>query len=251
MEIFGNLDLSVVLLIAVSAFLTSTIHGATGIAGGFLLTVILALVIGVKPVVPVVSVALLISHSSRAILNFRDFNREVYASIIIPAIPAIAIVAYLYTKMTAPWIALLLGGIVLISIPMRRWARSRELRVKKPVLSSAGVIYGALAGASVGPGMLLIPFMLGYGLKKEAFVATLAAIALTANITRVGVFGSTSMLDMDYLVLGIVAGLATIPGNWVGRHFLRSMTNETHTNLVDLLTLIGAINFFWLAYRAF
>ena len=98
--------------------------------------------------------------------------------------------------------------------------------------------------------MLLVPFMLGYGLSKEAFVATLAVIALATNITRVSVFGGTELLGGSFLLLGLLVGLVTIPGNWIGRSVLRRMTNEGHGGFVDVLTVLGALNFFWLAYRA-
>ncbi|WP_282606138.1 sulfite exporter TauE/SafE family protein [Pelagibius sp. Alg239-R121] len=229
---------------------TSAIHGATGVAGGFLMSAAIAPLIGVKPIVPVISVALLISHSARALMNMRDFDRSVYFSVAVPAIPCIVAGALIYGRLQPTAIAILLGCVILSSIPIRRWAKSREIKAGKPTLYAAGAVYGGLSGTSIGPGMLLIPFMLGYGLRKEAFVATLAVIALTTNVTRVSVFGGLELLDARYLTLGVLIGLVTIPGNWIGRSILRRMTNEGHGTLVDILTVIGALNFFWLAYRA-
>ncbi len=37
--------------------ITSTIHGATGVAGGFLLSSAIAPIIGVAPVLPVISIS--------------------------------------------------------------------------------------------------------------------------------------------------------------------------------------------------
>ncbi len=249
MLLFDNLSVSVLIVITIAALLTSSIHGATGVAGGFLMTAVLASIIGVKPVVPIMSVALLISHSSRALLNIKDFDRAAFFAVVVPAVPFIVAAALLYGRMSSSLVAVLLGALVLLSIPLRRWARSRKIKASRGTLSGAGAVYGFLSGISVGPGMLLIPFMLGYGLAKEAFVATLAAIALVTNITRLSVFGSTDLLDTRYLILGIVIGLLTIPGNWIGRTVLRKMTNQNHTLIVDILTVIGALNFFWLALR--
>jgi uncharacterized membrane protein YfcA len=95
--------------------------------------------------------------------------------------------------------------------------------------------------------MLLAPFMLGYGLTKEAFVATMAAIALTTNLTRIAVFGGTQLLDAHYLLMGVLVGLAMIPGNWIGRTFLRRMAPGTHGRLIDLFAAIGGLNFLYLA----
>ncbi len=247
--IFEDLSTATVIAVAVMALLTSIVHGATGVAGGFLLSAALAVVIGVAPIVPVVSVSLLISHGSRAVLNFKDFDKSAFLAISIPAIPCVIAMALIYGRLSSHLIAIILGGVILVSIPIRRWAKSREINASRRTLSGVGAIYGALSGVSIGPGMLLVPFMLGHGLKKEQFVATLAVIALLTNITRVSVFGASNLLSSEYIIIGVLCGLMTIPGNWIGRTMLRRMTNENHSVLVDILTVFGALNFFWLAIR--
>lgn len=254
MEIFSDLNpylnIWFIILICLVALISSSIHGATGVAGGFLLSAALAPIIGVQPIVPVVTVALLISHTSRALLNRRDFDRTAFLAVSLPAIPCIAIMAILYGRLPVQAIAITLGAVILISIPLRRWAESRSMKAGKRTLAGIGMVYGGLSGVSVGPGMLLVPFLLGYGLTKEAFVATLAVIALMTNITRFTVFGATDLLNGEYLLIGVLCGLLTIPGNWVGRNLLRKMTTERHASYVDLLAVLGAINFFLMAIRA-
>ena len=247
LEIFSNLGTTTIVIVGLLAVITAAVHGATGVAGGFLMTAALAVVIGVKPVVPVMSVALLISHLMRIFLNRESFNKEVFFLVTIPATPCIIAVAWLYGKMSSTSIALLLGVVVLSSIPLRRWTQSRQIKTSRGTLIGVATAYGGISGASIGSGMLLIPFLLGRGLSKEAFVATLAAIAFTTNVTRIGVYGSTSMLDSQYLLLGIFVGVMTIPSNMIGRSLLRKMTNKSHATFVDLLTVIGALNFFWMA----
>lgn len=163
--------------------------------------------------------------------------------------PCVIAAALLYGRLSAQVISIGLGVVVLASIPVRRWAKTRKVKAGPITLGSVGAVYGGLSGVSIGPGMLLVPFMLGYGLSRESFVATLATIALVTNITRVSVFGSTSLLNEQYILLGIIVGLVTIPGNWIGRSVLRKITNEGHSSFVDILTVIGAFNFFWLALR--
>ncbi|MEP0945070.1 MAG: sulfite exporter TauE/SafE family protein [Rhizobiaceae bacterium] len=247
LEIFSDLGPTTIVIVGLLAIVTAAVHGATGVAGGFLMTAALAFVIGVKPVVPVMSVALLISHLIRIFLNRNDFNKEVFWLVFLPATPCIIAAAWVYGKMSSTLIAVVLGLVILALIPLRRWADARQIRTTRGSLISVAMVYGSISGASVGSGMLLVPFILGYGLTKEAFVATLAAIAFTTNMTRIGVYSSTSMLDPQFLLLGIFVGLMTIPGNLLGRHILRRMTNQRHALLVDLLTIFGALNFFWMA----
>ena len=236
-------------LLVWAAFLTSMIHGATGIAGGFLLAAVAAPVLGMHALVPVLSITLLISHGSRALLNLQDFSIKAYANVVIPAIPCIVLAALAYGKLSGAAIAFLLGTVVLLSIPLRRWSKNRQLKTSPATLRGAGAIYGLVSGAAIGPGMLLMPLLLGLGLNRKEFVATLAAIALTTNIVRSSVYGAADLLSAPTLLLGFFLGLATIPGTWIGRSILRRITDEKHAIAVEWLVVLGGLNFYWLGIR--
>lgn len=248
-SIWTELSLLSVAILLAAAFFTSMIHGATGIAGGFLLAVVAAPILGMKLVIPILSITLLISHGSRALLNMRQFDKTAYFSISIPALPCIIIAALVYGKLSGTTIAFVLGTVVLLSVPARRWAKANELKTTKYGLHTAGAIYGGIAGLSIGPGMLLMPVLLGYGLGRQAFVATLAAIALTTNVVRSSVYGASDLLTIPYVLLAILIGIATIPGAWIGRSILRRITDERHATAVEWLVLLGGLNFYWMGLR--
>lgn len=242
-------DWQVLALISAAAFVTSLIHGATGIAGGMLMAAVLAMVIGVKPVVPVISVALLISHSARALLNFRKFDLQVFLLVSASALPGLLLVSFLYGRLSATWIGTVLGCVLLLSIPIKRYGTKTDFQLGPKGLGGASAVYGLLSGASVGAGMVLSPFMLAFGMGREAFVATMAVVALTTNVVRVGVYGGTDQLMGAYLLLGVAVGVLTIPGNWLGRTLLRRMSDRSHSGVIEVLTVLAAGNFFYLAWR--
>ena len=248
-QFFAEIGVWTFLAILAAGLATSAIHGASGVAGGFLMAAILAPLIGVRPVLPVLSVALLVSHSTRALLNIGDFDRKAFTAVIVSSIPATIAAAIIYGRISTTAIAVIFAVVIVLSIPLRRLATSRNIRTTEKTLTGVGLVYGLVSGMAVGPGMLLVPFMLGFGLNRQAFVATLAVIALATNLTRVAAFGGTHLLDWNYLALGLAVGLITIPGNWLGRWLLRRMSNRGHAGLVDILTVIGAMNFLWLAWR--
>lgn len=248
-QFFTDIGIWTFLFILIAGLVTSAIHGASGVAGGFLMAAVLAPLIGVRPVLPVLSVALLVSHSARALLNIGDFNRKAFTAVIISSVPAIVLAAIAYGRLSTTIIALVFAIVILLSIPLRRIATSRNIKATEKTLTGIGAVYGLISGLAAGPGMLLVPFLLGYGLTRQAFVATMAVIALTSNLTRIAVFGGTNLLNWNYLALGLAVGLITIPGNWLGRWMLQRMSNERHAGFVDILTVIGAMNFLWLAWR--
>ncbi|NDG37774.1 MAG: hypothetical protein EBY34_08700 [Alphaproteobacteria bacterium] len=63
------------------------------------------------------------------------------------------------------------------------------------------------------------------------------------NIRSIGLIGH------DILILGVVAGIATVPGAMLGRLVLKRMTNRNHEILVDLMALAGGSNFLWIAFQ--
>ena len=248
--IFDEIGITSLAVLLLASFCTSMVHGATGIAGGFLLAAVAAPILGLQAVVPVLSITLLISHAARTLFNVTQFDKQAFLRIVIPAIPCIIVAALIYGRLSSATIAILLGSVVLSSIPLRRWAKASKIQTSNGMLSAAGCVYGTISGVSIGPGMLLMPVLLGRGLNRQAFVATLAAIALTTNIVRSSVYGFADLLNAQSIIIGVLLGLATIPGTWIGRGVLRRMTDEKHVYLVEWLIVLGGLNFFWMAYRA-
>jgi uncharacterized membrane protein YfcA len=244
-----GLLLSVALYLVIVALATSAIHGATGIAGGFLMAAALAPIVGVKPVVPIMTIALLISHSSRTVMNWRQIDWPTYTIVVRIASPCIILGAAIYGLLPARAVAMLLALSIVVTIPLRRWAQGYKIKAGPGLLRVAAAVYGTLAGTSVGPGMILVPFLLGAGLSPPAFVGVIGAIALTSNVLKVAVFGLSNLITPSTVLLGLAIGLVTIPGNWIGRTLLARLTAASHALLVDILTVIGGVNFLWLAVR--
>ena len=228
------------------AFITACISGVTGVAGGLLPAIFLTPIVGITTIMPILGVMLTIGSFSRSWVNRVDFHSEVFFRITLPALPMVVVGGLTYAQLEANAIALLLSSVVLISIPLRRWAKSKSVKTSPLTLSCIGGVFGFLAGSAVGPGMLLIPFMLGYGLSRTSFVATMAVIATLTNATRVVTYGSVGLMTQEIILVGLLAGVATLPGNIIGRRFLRGMNNNSHGILVDIMTVIGGINFIWI-----
>ena len=247
----SSLDLSTWQLVLIFGWtlVTSVIHGASGLAGGFLLAAMLTPMIGIKNVMPVVSVTLLITGSTRILINLQFINWKVLRALIFPAVPAALVVSSFYGSFSGAFVAALLGTVMVVSIPLRRIAKKLKFDVRLRDLSIVGGIWGALTGASIGPGMLMIPFLLNYGLVRESLVVTMSATAILVHVSRITGYTATGVMTLDLAVLGLLTGLVSLPGNWAGRSLLRRISDETHIVWIEVLMVLGAINFFWIALR--
>lgn len=235
-------------LAALAAFSSALFHSVSGFFGALLLSVMLAPLIGIKEVVPVVSVAMVISNSNRVLLFRHNIPWRAYFAIMATALPGIFIGANLYMHLSTHAIALVLGCFLLISIPLRRFLKGQQVKVGLAGLSAAGSVYGLVSGTVFGGGILLAPFYLGAGIVGEALVGLSAVLGLTLNLSKSLVFGAGELLDRNLLATGIAVGVFTIPGGLLGRALVRRFSISIQALLVETIIVLGA---FYFLYQAF
>lgn len=250
-----SLAMSAGLMLA--AFVTAVVHGATGMAGGILLAALLTHVVGIKTAIPLTTCALIISHSSRVWLHRHEIDWQSVRLVGVFAAPGIVFGTWLFVGLSATTVALVMGTFLLLSIPVKLWARRKNLQVSNALLGLASSVWGVLAGNVVGPGFVLAPFLQGRHsqtlsgqsrtLTRTEFVGTLACIVLGMNCIKVLVFSGTALLNFDGLWLGVALGLATIPGNWVGKTVLLRMNDGVHRHLINVMTIILSAYFIYQA----
>lgn len=244
-----ELGLFVLIAIAIAAFLTGVLHGATGMAGGVVMAAILAHLVGIKSAVPVMTVALILSHLSRAIMYARDTDWSVAGRVLLFGVPTIVVGAVVFGLISATTVALVFAGFLTASFPIKYWARRHSIRTGPKTLAAASSVWGLLAGNVIGPGFFLAPFLLGTGMSRLTFVGTLATVTLVMNVIKMSVFGATDLMTWELFYLGVIIGLITIPGNWAGRSLLKRMHDSGHRLIIDILTVLMIINFLYLAFK--
>jgi len=244
-----ELDFLSIALIVLAAFGTAVFHAVGGFAGGLLLAICLAPILGVKETVPVTATAMIISNINRvwafrAAADWRKF--AIVSSVSLPCIVASAIV---YIRLPVTAVALLLGSFLALSVPLRRYMSLREFTVGPRGLAAAAVPYGLLSGSTFGAGMILAPFLMGTGLAGEPLVGTVAAIGFGLNLTKSVVFGFSPLLSATLMAEGVLIGLCTIPGTYLGRWIVRRTSIRVHTLYMEGLVLCGAAYFLWITVR--
>jgi uncharacterized membrane protein YfcA len=237
-------------LIAIAAFFTGMLHGATGMAGGILLTAILSHWIGIKEAVPLMTCVLVFSHASRAYLFVNDTDWRSVKIVLLFGMPMVVVGAIIFTYLHPAVVAGLMAVVLAASFPVKHYAQRKNLKTTPRILAVASGFWGILAGNVIGPGFFLAPFLLGTGINRLTFVGTLASIVLCMNIVKLTVFGAASIISQQALILGIVIGLITMPANWLGRTLLREMTDAYHRRIIEVMTVLIIINFTYLTFTS-
>lgn len=238
----------VLAMLILCGFLTGVLHGAIGLAGGALLAAILAHYVGLKMAVPVMTCALLFSHGSRVFFFRKETAWPTAALVLACGLPTIILGAWVFTHISERTVAVLFAVFLASSIPVKRWAKTHKLRTSPPVLAGASALWGMLAGNVIGPGFFLAPFLQGTGMSRLTFVGTTAVITLVMNAVKLAVFSAGSLIGSDGILLGVVLGLATVPGNLLGKRLLQRMTDGNHDVMINAFTLLMIANFIYLAW---
>jgi len=235
-----DLDTLSLALVALAAFGTALFHSVGGFAGGLLLAICLAPIIGVKETVPVTATAMIVSHMTRVWVFRRAVAWHVFRPVFAVAVPGIALGAIVYIALPVGIVAVVLGLFLVAAVPLRRYLAKREFAVGRRGLALAAVPYGLISGTTFGGGMLLAPVLLAAGLAGEPLVATVASLGFGLNVTKTVIFGFSPLLTRELALAGLLVGLCTIPGAYAGRWIVRRTPIRVHIVFVEALILVGA-----------
>lgn len=244
-----DLSLPAISLLLLAALATGILHGAAGLAGGVVMTAILAHFIGIKTAMPVMSAALILSHASRVVFFHQHTNYRLVDRVLLIGTPFILLGTQIFVRLPPLWVELIFALFLAFSIPMKRWSAKHQFRTGPGLLGAASAVWGVLAGNVTGPGFFLAPFLLSTGINRLTFVGSLATITLGMNLAKALAFGYSGLLGAEELLLAGLIGLVTIPGNWMGKRILIQISDQRHGLMVEILTLLMILNFLYLAFE--
>src|SRR6516165_4703683 len=145
---FADISLLQLLLVAGVALFAAIIGGLAGYGTGALMA--LVPLIGAEPVVPIIAISAIFTNLSRSAAYFRYADRRRSAIVIAAAAFTTALGAYGYTRLTNAGAALVIGTMLIASVPLRRLLRRRAVKIGDRTLAAGAVGYGVLVGGTAG-----------------------------------------------------------------------------------------------------
>ena len=229
-------------LLAVVAFVASTLAAVTGFGGAAVLLPVLVIVFGVRDAVPILTVAQLIGNGSRVWFNRRELDLRVVGWFAAGGVPLALAGGLLFAR--APLTALTrLLGVVLILMVI--WRRTRARPPRPPVRSFAAIgaassFLSALLG-SVGP--LMAPFFLAYGLVKGAYIGTEALATVVMHVTKLVAYGAASVLTTASVVAGIGLGPIMVAGSATGKRIVDRLPERVFVMIIETMMIAAGLLF--------
>ena len=145
---FANISVPELVLIAGMALVASVVGGVAGYGTGALMPLVLVPIVGAEPVVPILSLSALFTNTSRSAAFWPLIDQRRAWIVLAAAVPTCALGAWGYTMLTGKGAALVIGGMLMASVPLRRLMRQRGLSLSNRGLAAATVMCPSAATIS-------------------------------------------------------------------------------------------------------
>jgi len=202
---------------------------------------VLVPLVGAEPVVPIIAISAMFSNTSRmtAFLKYVDWRRV--AIVLVASVPTCVLGAWGYTRLTDAGAALVIGSMLILSVPLRRLAKRRDLKISDTGLGAGAVGYGLVVGGTSGSGVILLSLLMAVGLEGAAVIATDAAISVATSIIKISVFGLAGVVTAQVLAFAVLIGVIALPGAFLAKAFVERMPVHIHTAILDAAVIIGGV----------
>jgi len=236
---FADVSIYQLLLVAAVALFASVLGGVAGYGTGALMPLILVPMVGAEAVVPILALSALMTNFSRMIayLRFVVWRRAVL--VLIGSIPPCLVSAYGFTLLTGKGAQLVIGGMLMLTVPLRYGLRRRSAVLGDRGLLLGSIGYGAMVGGTVGAGVVLLSLLMATGMIGAEVIATDAMLSIAIGVARMVVFGWTGVVTAKVIAFALLIGFVAFPGAFLARAFVERLPIHVHTAILDAVVLIG------------
>jgi uncharacterized membrane protein YfcA len=247
----GFADISVwqLLLVAAVALFAAIVGGVSGYGTGALMPLVLVPLVGAAPVVPIIAVSAMFSNSSRllAFLKYTDWRRT--ALVLAASIPTCVLGAWGYTRLSSAGAALVIGSMLILSVPLRRLLKHHGVKCGDGGLVVGSLGYGVVVGGTAGSGVILLSLLMAAGVEGAGVIATDSAISIVIGVVKIAVFGFAGVITPQIIAFALLIGVSALPGAFLAKAFVERMPVHVHTVILDAVVLVGGVFLIWGAMR--
>jgi uncharacterized membrane protein YfcA len=210
-----------------------------GYGTGALMPLVLVPIVGAEPVVPIISLSALLTNTGRvaAFRHLVDLRRA--NIVLISAVPTCVIGAWGYTRLSGRGALVVIGTMLVATVPLRRLMRRRGLALSNRGLAAAAFGWGPLAGGTVGAGIILLSLLMAAGLEGAAVVATDAVVSIGIGLAKFATFGLAGVVTAQMIGVALLIGVMAFPGAFMAKRLVDRLPLHVHTAMLDAVVIGG------------
>ncbi|MCD6297916.1 MAG: sulfite exporter TauE/SafE family protein [Deltaproteobacteria bacterium] len=235
------MDFGFVLIIAFTAAMIAT---TTGFGSATILTPFVAMVIDIKAAIVLVAFFHFANNLSKFTLLRKSINLRLVFVYGLPSVISALVGAWIFGSVDVGLITIFFS-MFLITFSLYSLFRPK-LRIpeKDSILAIGGLISGLTSGLIGVGGAIRSMFLISTFLKKEAYVATAAAIGIMVDVSRISMYLYRGALYESHTLWIIPLVVVAFLGVFTGRRFLRRLNEATIRKAVLLALLFVGIKMF-------
>jgi len=225
--------------LAAASLVAGAIASVTGFGIGSILTPTLSLWIDGRLAVALVAIPHVIGTAVRfAMVKGQVDRRVLYRFGLASAAGGLA-GALFQGYASGPRLMLLLAGLLLFVSASELSGLAQRMRITGPTAWMAGVLSGLLGGLVGNQGGIRSAALLGFGLSRDAFVATATAIALFVDGARLPIYIVTAGADLwEERQAILIASAGVVAGTIAGARVLRRIPEPIFRRIVAIVLAI-------------
>lgn len=240
------MDLMLIILL-VTAFVTSVISAIIGMGGGILLLAVMFCFLDHGDAIPVHAVTQLASNSTRLLAYAKHVDWRVFRSFAVGAIPGSLVgVLALYwlgkADESEPYLKMVVGAYVLAApfVPKGKSATlGKDVWWDWPLL---GLVAGSLALTVGAVGPLIAPLFARRAFVKERLIATKACCQMLTHLIKLPGFimlGSFALGELWSVAIPMV--VMVIPGTLLGRRLMKYVSPQAFTMMYRVALVVAGL----------
>ncbi|RLB42838.1 MAG: hypothetical protein DRH23_16820 [Deltaproteobacteria bacterium] len=233
-------EMTTVVVLVVACFVTATVSGILGMAGGVTLLGVMTALLPAPVVVPLHGIVQLASNSTRTWAFRRHVRWSILFTFMAPSVVGVVIAANIWGDLKLTWFRAWIGAFILAFLVWRRY--KPKLR-NPPVWSYAvlGLAAGLLAIFVGATGPFLAPFFLRDDFTNEQVIATKAVCQTWLHLLKIPAFLALSFDYTPYASVLAALVTAVIGGTYLGKHLLSTISKDRFVFWFQLVLAILAV----------
>lgn len=226
------------LLFLACAFAAEVVGTMAGFGAATILTPIAILFMDVKTAIAVVASFHLFGNASRLVFFWRHIHWTTWAQFGLAGVALSAVGAAVTTALPSAAVELAFGIFLLLYVGLSGVAPEPFRVPPTPgTLVGGGVVSGFIAGLIGTGGAVRSVCLLAFGLARDAYIGTSAAIALVVDATRLPIYLADRFIPPSMVpVVWSLVGVAFV-GAWLGQRLVRRVSVATFRRVILMLLL--------------
>ena len=229
------------ILIVSLTLIGSIIAGMSGYGAGILIGVVLIPMVGIKKIIPIVTILTFYINFWRIILYWDHINwkKSLYFSIF--AAPGLYFSTYFFSIASTKTLTLIVGFSIFALVVLRKFFLNLNIYLNNQFLAVYAIFTGLSLGVILGPGLMILTGLSASGLSGSNLVGSSSVADLITLTIRSIHFYKLGIIDLEIFTIGSFLGIMCLFGTYLGKKIVDRIGKKIHQNLIEFFMISGSV----------